>query len=585
MIDCEELGETADRYKVSDSATAILCNMWTKTLAKWLVQRFPDSGLTESDVYNEETLLDRKKIERSRERAGDNSSIDLVEHLSGKLQIVGFDGKIDRTVEILEKEIAVELPDGSRQGVDQGKKQTVVKQDHCCFLGFTDETTKKGRYIDHSSPKSGKAIDVAQDTIHVINKYDSKDSFKGVLMDGCGTNTGTNGGVARILEIWKGDSIHWFVCLLHLLEIIMKALFVSKDGTTDGPNAYKGPIGKAIAGDLTTLPVVNFQPIPGKVVRPPQEVIDDMSSDQKYAIDMACLIQEGIHLLDDERFRTLPTKQTGPLDHARWLMLGNRIMRLYISTKNPSDTLKRMVYIVINFYLPCWLFAKINPKMEEGSVVFHHIVKQSEACLDKEEKKVVQKKLDNNSYWAHSEQVLLAMLKDSDATVRARAVTLIQEARKRAEKGQSNTVRAFKKPKIDLKTSSYTDFVLRLRDREIFEPPLTKHYTEAQLKRQVEDVNNLKFVDCPSNSQCVERWIRRVSSASQYKIGYYKRHQALCSTQASVDKIPKWKSKKDLEDSLPGSLPLALTVNLPPGLKRPSRGLDDAGPCKHKKEI
>ena len=42
--------------------------------------------------------------------------------------------------------------------------------------------------------------------------------------------------------------------------------------------------------DLTTKDTVEFEPIPGKVVRPPDKVLKDMSSNQRYALEMALWI-------------------------------------------------------------------------------------------------------------------------------------------------------------------------------------------------------------------------------------------------------------------------------------------------------
>ena len=166
------------------------------------------------------------------------------------------------------------------------------------------------------------------------------------------------------------------------------------------------------------------------------------------------------------------------------------------------------------------------------------------------------------------------MLKDQDGKIRAKAVRYIRDARNRDSKRKTDKIRPFQKPKIDMETSSYDAFMLKLRPREIFEPPLTKSWSEVDLDGQILDVNHMDFIDSPSNSQCVERWIKRVTESSRQKIGYFKRHQMLCNQQASIEKIPVWASKKDMESALPNE----------PLRKRPSRSHGDKEPPKRKKE-
>ena len=136
-------------------------------------------------------------------------------------------------------------PDG--EALQSTKIQGWEKEEHCPVLAFPGK-----KYIDHCSPKSKTAYGLSVELVSVLEKYDSKSSLKGCLLDGCNKNTGKDNGVVRRLELELNRPLHWFVCLLHLLEVILRALFFCTDGKTTGPSTYAGPIGNAIKKDLTT---------------------------------------------------------------------------------------------------------------------------------------------------------------------------------------------------------------------------------------------------------------------------------------------------------------------------------------------
>ena len=56
-----------------------------------------------------------------------------------------------------------------------------------------------------------------------------------------------------------------------------------------------------------------------------------LGTDQKYLYDIHQAISEGI--CDDRLSRRSP----GKIGHARWLTTANRILRLYVSSEDPSD--------------------------------------------------------------------------------------------------------------------------------------------------------------------------------------------------------------------------------------------------------
>ena len=75
----------------------------------------------------------------------------------------------------------------------------------------------------------------------------------------------------------------------------------------------------------------NFQRIPNSNFPIlPNEIIDDLSTDQYYAYRMCHCVMLGT--VDDD----LSPLEVGPLCHSRWLTLGCRILCYYVSQKTPS---------------------------------------------------------------------------------------------------------------------------------------------------------------------------------------------------------------------------------------------------------
>ena len=87
-------------------------------------------------------------------------------------------------------------------GFDGKKSQARTKNSGTEVL---DKITVVGQpgsfYVDHFVPKSGTALNIASDMVHVMEKFDSKESMVALQADGCRTNTGENGGAIRFIEV------------------------------------------------------------------------------------------------------------------------------------------------------------------------------------------------------------------------------------------------------------------------------------------------------------------------------------------------------------------------------------------------
>lgn len=85
--------------------------------------------------------------------------------------------------------------------------------------------------------------------------------FSAIGSDGTVTNTGKDGGAIRLIEEGLSQPLQWLICELHLNELPFNALFTALDGSTSGPAAFFGHIGKNLSDSLNLKPV-KFRPVP-----------------------------------------------------------------------------------------------------------------------------------------------------------------------------------------------------------------------------------------------------------------------------------------------------------------------------------
>ncbi|GBP37966.1 hypothetical protein EVAR_84953_1 [Eumeta japonica] len=162
-------------------------------------------------------------------------------------------------------------------------------------------------------------------------------------------------------------------------ELPLRHLFFHLDGSTSGPKSYNGPIGKVLE-NWEELRVIKFQKIEGDVL---PDMTDDLSTDQKYLHRIVTAIISGT-FPDDLRHKSL-----GKLSHARWLTRANRLftsLRRYLKPDISFEDLKCIVDTVIQ----------------------------------------------RNGYFAHSENLLLAMITDERKHIRELAARRILKARSSA---------------------------------------------------------------------------------------------------------------------------------------------------------
>ena len=87
----------------------------------------------------------------------------------------------------------------------------------------------------------------------------------------------------------------------------------------------------------------------------------DLSTEQKYLRDIILSFNTG------NITSSMKTRSPGKLGYARWLTTENRILRVYISTPDPSSKLISLVKYVIHVYARSWFDIKCQSSFIHGS--------------------------------------------------------------------------------------------------------------------------------------------------------------------------------------------------------------------------
>ena len=496
------LAVMCDRYQISDRAGAAIANAVLQ-----------DYGIITPDENS--LIIDRNKLHRSRFSVRRDLANEAHKNISD-ISAIYFDGRKDPTRVLVERE-------------DGNLHQDTANEEH-----YTVLSEPGNQYIAHLTPSSGKAKDITRELVDLCRERNS--DLKAVGADGARVNTGVHNGCIRLLELEFSKPLHWFICQLHGNELALRHLFERIDGKTSGPNSFKGVIGKELHSDFTSKPIVVYDPICGKTQYINCDVLNNLSTDQKYLYNICHAVQSGICSSE------LASMKPGPIHHARWTTLANRLLRTYISTIHPTPELSRIVHFIVNYYAPVWFRIKSKPICTDGPKnMFYAISLLRE--LPEYDQKVISDVLQRNAYFCHPENLLLSMLADSDMHIRQKAVKTILDIRTKISSsfGQIE-IRSFNIPSIRFTAETYVHMI----DWEtslITEPPFTKHLSEEILLNSV--CTPMEIPSYPCHTQAVERTIQLVTKASSSVTGEEARHGLILSTLTSREKMPTFESKKD----------------------------------------
>ena len=514
------------------SAACEKAQIGDKTASMLATSLLKDLSMVSSEQY--QFVIDRHKIARERAKFRQNVVTDFKEKLIEKPPCgIFFDSKITDTANTI-------VVDGIERRRREKLDQYVVVLPTGEFL----ESFVKGKQTDDKKDPPAKIV--ATQLINICQKWGILDNIKIIGGDTCNMNTGTRGGIFHFFEQMVGVKLYHVECQLHINELPLREVVKIEIGETKCKTSLKGNIGSMLP-TVTDLPstAMSFKQIhTDAFFELPHHVVSDLSSDQHYAY----LMWKTICNKDIVSWNIVKNLQVGPLAKSRWLTMALRLCRLFISDRDSRDLdieeeqkLENVVQYVIKVYLPMWFKIKTRENFLYGPENLLYFLKLSQTIsVNTEIQRAIKKSLENNSYWARSDKVILSMLCNENIELRRQAVDLIVRIRQGKQKGFSPPIE-IKKPKMNFSALTLPDL---LDGNLLLEPIFTAEFETKDLKELVTQPQLLKLPVFPGHTQSVERQIRRCSEVSSNVWDRESRDARMLAQQQLPTK--RLNSKKDL---------------------------------------
>lgn len=491
---------------MSDTAAAALANGLLKDL----------NNITNED---RDEVVDAAKIRRERNRVCRQI---IHEHDSlEKFKCIGLDGKRDRG-----SLIYAEIIDSSGQSHREKSKAEI---DHYTFT--IESGPRKGEYLTHiglKDPPTG--LNIGKASYDVLERHNSVDSLEAVLVDNTVANTGFKGGAVSSLEKLIGRRLHLIGCALHMNELPLRKLYQELGGGLKSGKVLTGPIGKAIQTDIWRQNEVNFEPVPSGIGSIPENVIDDLSTDQRLLLEYSRGVAEG---KISTRF---VHHRIGPFCQSRWLTFAIRILALYTRTNAPNKTLKTLVIFIQRIYSKYWFEYKKAKSFLDGPKILHGMISDIKSLnFESELHTSLMKTVQRNAFCCLSENFLASMMFSDNENHRTIALERIKSI------SDSQCYGFFsereKIPLINTSASYWIDLI-DLNECKVIPPCLINW-----IKHGMQNLQNLQPPDFPIHSQSVERAVQLTSVAVKKSFSLEKQRMSIVSKNKCRQLRPKFKSK------------------------------------------
>ena len=134
---------------------------------------------------------------------------------------------------------------------------------------------------------------------------------------------------------------------------------------------------------------------------------------------------------------------------------------------------------IIRVYAPMWFAIKSHSSRKDGARHFHQMVARS-CYLSQEHKKIIDPVLHHNSFFAHPENIILAMITDHRPHIRELGLRRVMKARAAKPSGK---IRKFKVPaNLNFDAAEYFELINRT-DLSITEQPVFKTMMDTELQQ------------------------------------------------------------------------------------------------------
>ena len=351
------------------------------------------------------------------------------------------------------------------------------------------------------------------------------------------------------LEFLIGRKLERAPCSLHLNELHYRAVFTALDGPSSSGGSWKGPAGKLIP-KLKKKELEfddDFESIPGSelgaLVELPDDVLKDLSSDQKLLYKLVKMVKTGVKVPDIEKY------EIGGISLARWLTHSAAVILIYCSKHNLAEEATRKLKLIVthitNCYAPMWFQFKTFPLLSDAP---RHWLRALRICAssDPEVRDIALKNITRNSYYFHSESILLCYVTSRDREERVFAVEKIKQIRALSRdptKGDKLPRTRANPKQLNVSASKLHEVIPESEFK--YEPLLTCDISTNELQKLVEAPLVIK--PYPSNTQSVERAIREMTEAGQRVSTEERRDGVIVARQIANHILPRNTSKKDME--------------------------------------
>ena len=519
MVSLRAIAIIAEKYEMSDREVACLV---TATLV--------DFGLVSEE--HAQLVVDRMKIRRAREKLREESRNERNNNAKTITAILA-DGKTSKECLTL-KQVG-------------GKN---VKCKGAWAKNITITTEPESQYFSHFQLTEKATKDRPASLIFCEEMLKEFRRCGGLLenlqvfgSDSENAMSGQLGGVIKYFEQYLGRKVLYFVCLLHVNELPYKSSFRALDGKTKSATVYSGAIGGLLpkAEDLPFNP--DFVPLNGPpIMEVSPEFLKSLTKDVQDLVKFANLVNSGTQVANGEEL------SLGHLHEARWFNHATRNLRVFVSQHSlPDKDIKNLVMIcqyICWVYLPQHLDVIKCPLLTEGARHCFRLVERIRLVAP-EIQEVVKVNMKRNSFYFHSELLLLSLLTSQELEEREFAVKTILDIRKKAgnEDEGDDTFKIRKYPReINFDAEKLQDIIpLKLYTSE---PSFTCRMKKIELLKVITE--GLSVPPWPCHTRSVEQAVQKVHKAIQVTTSKEATDGLILNQQLGCALVPKNETKQDL---------------------------------------
>lgn len=296
---------------------------------------------------------------------------------------------------------------------------------------------------------------MAEGVYSALIDWNAIDDIVAVSFDTTSSNTGRDNGAIAFLERSLGKTLLKLACRHHIFEIILKAVFDTKFGTTSGPVVLifqrfrdqwsKIDQTKFTPGihdqkindilDVVKADIINFCQDELKRKHAPRD-------DYKELLDLTIIFLGGYKSKKKINFR-----QPGPMHHARWMAKAIYCLKIFMFASqfnlrnHELNALRDVCLFVVKFYVKIWFQCTKPLQAPRLDLQFMKDI-LAYRSIDRETSSVVLKKFRTQSWYLSEELIALAFF-DVDVSIEEKKI-MVQTFKEQSEQSEPDETTIFR---------------------------------------------------------------------------------------------------------------------------------------------